>query len=91
MLQDEMAIEKQRLHFRQEVVIAVQVRPAGLYHSHPWVGEVVDGLLQKIHRWNEIGIKDGNKLACRRVEAFRQCPRLEPFSIRTVVILDGEP
>ena len=42
MLQDEMPVQQNGLYFREERVVAVQVRPAGLRHADLRLGKMMD-------------------------------------------------
>ena len=44
---------------------------------------------QPVFRRNKVGVKDGDELARRRLQPFRQRSGLEPFSVIAVVIGDG--
>src|SRR6185312_9254662 len=63
MLQDEMPIEKNGLHFRQKGVISVQMRPAGLHHADLRFGKVMHHAHEPVFRGNESSVKDGDELA----------------------------
>ena len=67
-LEDEMSVEQHRFDFGQEVVMAVQIRPARLHHSDLRVAEVVNRALEEICRRDEVGIEHGDQFAGR---AFR--------------------
>ena len=58
LLDHEMAVEHDRLQARQQIVRAVDVRPAHLRATNNWIGEVVDELAQKIRLGHKVGIED---------------------------------
>src|SRR5580704_2906642 len=90
-LQNEVPVEKQALHFRQEVKIAIQIAPARLHDSHAGVGKVVDCTGQKIHWRDEIRIEYSYEFTGGRLKAFLQRPGLKSFAISAVEILDRMP
>src|SRR5712692_7431733 len=53
--------------------------PARLHHADLGSGEMMDGAQQKVFRRDEVGVKDSDELAFRRLHAFRQRTRLEAF------------
>ena len=69
--------------------MTIEPGPAALDHRHLGVGEVVDHLADNRRGRNEVGVKDGDELARRRLQPFRQRSGLEPFSVIAVVIGDG--
>ncbi len=89
MLQDEMAVQQHRLDFGEEVVIAVEIAPAGLHHADLGVGEVVNGAHQKIGGRNKIGIEDGDEFAGGGFQAFLEGSGFIAVAIAAVQIVDG--
>ncbi len=89
-LKDEMTVEQHRLHFGQEIVVAIEVAPAGLHHSDRGVGEEVDCACEEIGRRHEIRIEDRDQFASGRFEPSLQRPGLESVTIGPVMILDRE-
>src|SRR5688572_33450717 len=71
-LEDKMSVEQHRLDFGKDVVMAVQVRPAGLNHADLRIGKVVDRLLDEIGWSHEIGIEDGNELVFCHLQSCLQ-------------------
>ena len=69
--------------------MAIEPGPAALDHRHLGVGEVVDHLADDRRGRNKVGVKDGDELARRRLQPFRQRSSLEPFPVIAVVIGDG--
>ena len=90
-LENEMAVEQHRLHFGQEVVVAIEVTPASLHHADGRVGKEMDRAREEIGWRNEIGIEDRDQLTSSRFESRLQRPRLESVTIGPVMILDREP
>ena len=88
-LDHEMAVEQNGLDFRQVRVMAIEPGPAALDHRHLGVGEVVDHLADDRRGRNKVGVKDGDELARRGLQPFRQRSGLEPFSVTAVVVGDG--
>ena len=82
------AVQQHRFHFRQQAVIPVQITPACLHHSHPWIGEVMHCTRQKIARRNKVGVENRNQLARRRAHPLLQRPRLETVAVRSMQIFD---
>jgi len=68
-------VEQHGLHFRQHIVVAIQIRPASLHHPDLRVGEIVNRALQEIDRRNEIRIEDRHDLAGRRFQTVFAAPR----------------
>ncbi len=62
-LQHEMPVQQHRLHFRQNVVMPVQIRPSRLHHADLCIREEMHRALQKIGRRNEIGVENRDDLA----------------------------
>jgi hypothetical protein len=83
-----MAIQQDGLHFRQKRIIAVDVRPAGLHHANPRVGEVMDGALQEIRGRNKVGIEDGDEFTFRGFQAVRQSTCLKSLPVTAMMIRD---
>ncbi len=65
-LEDEMRVEEDRLDPREQRVVAVEVTPARLDHSHFRVAlEVAERPQEEIFRRDEIGVENRNELARR--------------------------
>ena len=75
-LEDEVPVEQDRLDPGQQRVILVDVPPARLHHAHLRVGEMVDRPQEKVGRGNEIGVEDGDELACAPVPCRPRAPPL---------------
>ena len=88
-LQHKVAVEQDRLHLGEKRVVAVEVRPARLHHADLRIGKVMDGAQQKIFRWSEVGVEDGDEFALRRLQPFGQRARLVALAIGAVVVADG--
>src|SRR6476660_569338 len=89
-LQNEMPVEEHRLHFRQEIVIAVEVAPACLNHSDTRIGEEMNGAGEEIGRRNEVGDENGDQFSSRRIEARLQRSGFISVTVRAVAVFDGE-
>ena len=76
-----MAIEKHRLHAREQRVAAIQVTPARLDHAHLRVGEEMDRLLQEIGMRDEVGIENTDEITLSRKRARSPGAGLEPGAI----------
>src|SRR5437868_15298447 len=88
MFENEMPVEQHGFHFRQEIVLAIQITPACLHDADLRVGKILDGLQEEIHRRYEIGVEDRHELAGSRLEALPERAGFETFSIRAMVIFD---
>ena len=64
------------------------MRPARLHHSDSRVGEVVDYFHQPLRLRSEIGVKDGDELAGRHLQAGIQRTGLKAFAVGAMVIAD---
>ena len=62
---DEMTVEHDRLQTRQQIVFAVDVRPAHLRATNQRIGEEVDELAQAVRLGNEVGVEDREQFAFR--------------------------
>ena len=71
MFQNEMAVEQNRLNFREEGIMAIDMAPPSLHHADLRIGEVVNRAKQKIFRRNEVGVKNGNEFASGNFHTFR--------------------
>src|SRR4029450_4239072 len=58
LLQQEMSIQKNRLHAGEEGINAIQVAPSGLDHSYFRIGKEMNSALQKVWLGDKIGIKN---------------------------------
>ena len=90
-LQHEMRVEQHRLHFRQEVGVAVDVAPSRLHDADAVVGKVVDGSLKKVDRRQEVGVEDGHKFSRRRVETVLKGASLIPGAVHAMNVVDVVP
>ena len=57
MFQNEVAIEQERLNFGQEIIVAIEIAPAGLHQTDFGIGEMVNRPHQEIGRGNEEEIR----------------------------------
>ncbi len=81
-LQDEMAVQEERLHPRQERVIRVDVAPPGLHHAQGRVREMGDGPAQEVRGRQEVRVEDGQELTLGQAQAVGQGPGLEAVAVR---------
>src|SRR5260370_14769754 len=84
MLQDEMSVEQNRFYFRQERIIAVEMRPAGLHHANFRIAEMVDHAQQPIFRSHEIGVEDSDEFTLRTLHAVLQRAGFESLAVRAM-------
>ena len=89
-LDDEVAVEEDRLHLGEQRVVAVDVAPAHLHHADPGVGEVAEGLLQDVGRGDEVGVEDRDELALGDLEPGVQRAGLEALAVLAVEVVDVE-
>src|ERR1041385_4424519 len=66
LLEEEMTVEKHRLHTGEERVAAVDVPPAGLDHADPGISEKMDARFKESGLRNKIGVENTDELAPRR-------------------------
>ena len=86
-----MAVQKHRLHPRQQGVGPVEMSPARLDHSDLRIGEEVNRVLQKIRRRNEVGVQNADEIALGRGQTSLQRARLETDSINAMNQLHIQP
>ena len=91
MLDDEMAVEQDRLDLGQQGVVAVQIRPARLRHGYAGIMEIGNGAAKEIGAGDEIGVEDGDELAGSGFQAFGQRAGLEACAVGAVEVADGQP
>src|SRR4029077_12247139 len=85
-LKHEMPIQQNRFHLRKKRIIAVDVRPARLHHTNLGISEVMNSAQQKIFRRSEVGIKDRDEFAFRRLQSLGQGSRLQALAIAAVMV-----
>ena len=73
-----MAIEEERLHFREQGIVAVQMTPAHLHHADARVGKVINGAPQRVRRRHEISVKNKDELTGGIVQTGGECSALKP-------------
>jgi len=76
-----MAIQKHRLHAREQRIAAVQMTPTRLDHADFRIGEKVDRALEQIARWNEVRIENANEFAAGGLETNRKSARFKTGAI----------
>src|SRR5205814_6258701 len=69
LLEQQVTIEKHRLHAREERVAAVKVTPTCLDHSDFRVGEKVDRFVEQLWLRDKIGVENADEIAARRSES----------------------
>src|SRR5512147_3101654 len=84
MFEDKVSVEEDRLYFRQERIMAIEVRPPCLDHTDLRIGEMMNHLEQPVFRRCEVSIEDGDKLAFRILQPILQSTRLETRAIVTM-------
>src|SRR5438045_8983848 len=62
-LKHKVTVQQDGLDLSHEIVIAVQVSPARLYHADARLGEMMDNLPEPVWRRHEVGVEDSNQLA----------------------------
>ena len=87
---DEMTVEHDRLQARQQVVIAVDVRPAHLRATDHRIGEEVDQLAQAIGLGNEVGVEDREQLALGKLVAVLERAGFETGAIGAMDVVNVE-
>ena len=87
-LEDEVAVEQDRLNLRQQRVVLVDVAPARLHHADARIGEMRHQAGQEVRRRDEVRVEDGDELAARRLQPGFERAGLVPAAIRAVVVLD---
>src|SRR4029079_18141333 len=87
-LEDEMAVEQDRLDLGEQRVVLVDVPPARLHHRDFAVAEVRHQPGEEIAGRDEVGVEDGNELATRHLQAGLERARLVADAIEAVVVLD---
>ncbi len=79
-----MAIEKHRLHAREQGVAAIEMAPPCLDHAHLRIGKKMDRPAQKIGLRNEVGIEDTNEITLGGGQPGLQSAGFEPCAIDAV-------
>ena len=87
-LDDEVAVEEDRLALGQQAGVAVEVVPADLDHADLGVGEVVDHVVEDVDRRDEVGVEDGDVIAGGLLQPLGQRPGLVPGAVGPVQVGD---
>jgi hypothetical protein len=87
-LEDEVAVEQDRLNARQQRVVLVDVPPTGLHHRDLRIREVMDRSLQEVRGRDEIRVEDGDELAARDPHPGLERAGLVAGTIGAVEVLD---
>ena len=90
LLEEQMAIEKHRLHAGEERIAAVDVPPTRLNHPHFRIGEKMDGGFEQLGLRNKIGVEDADKLAARGGQPGLERPGFVADAVGAVDQLDVE-
>ena len=91
MLDDEVAVQADRLDAGQNRVLAIEVAPARLNHPDARVAEVMHEVEEERRRRHEIGVEHGDELALRPGQPVRQRPGLESFPRPAAQVHDVVP
>ena len=87
---DEVTVEHDGLQTRQQIVLAVDVRPAHLRATDQWIGEEVDELAQAIRLGNEVGVEDGEQFALGRLVSVLERAGFEASAIGAMNVVNIE-
>ena len=91
-LDEVVAVEHERLHAREQRVLAVQVAPARLDHADLRVGdEVRDDGAKEVRLREEVGVEDGDELALGDLQPVVERARLVAGAVDAVDVHDVEP
>ena len=90
-LDDEMAVEEDRLRLGQVRRVAVQVLPPDLHHPDPRIREEVDAPQEEIRPGDEVGVEHRHEFAVRDAQTFLQRSRLEAVAVFASQIGDVVP
>ena len=89
--QHKVAIEQHGLHFGQDVVVPIQIRPARLDHPDLRIREMMHGAGQEIDGRHEIGVENRDDFARRRFEPVLERAGFVALTIGPVDVFDGQP
>src|SRR2546425_6650735 len=90
LLDHKMAVEHDCLQTRQQIVRAVNVRPAHLRTTHNWISEVMNQLAQEIRLRHKVGIKDRYQFALRALHSVFQSAGFESGAIVAMNVMNVE-
>src|SRR5689334_22301920 len=85
-----MTVEHDRLQTGQQVVIAVDVRPAHLRAADHRIGEEVDQLAQAIRLRNKVGVEDREQLAFGKLVAVLERAGFETGAVVAMDVMNVE-
>ena len=68
-LEHEVAVEQDRLNFREERVVLIDVPPARLHHADIRIGEMREQAVQEVWRRQEVGVEDADVAAARHLQS----------------------
>src|SRR5262249_31504577 len=85
---DEVTVEHDGLKTCQQIVLAVDVRPAHLRATDERVSKEVDELAQAVRLGNEVGVEDREQLAFRRLVAVLKRAGFEAGAIRAMDVMN---
>ena len=86
-----MAVEHDRLQTCEQIVRAIDVRPAHLGAANDRIDEVVNEFAQEIRLGHKVGVKDRNQVSLRRLHAVLKCARFEACAIFAMNVMNIEP
>src|SRR5215831_3240428 len=87
-LDDEVAVEEDRLRLSEDGELAIEVPPTHLHHSNPLVGEEWHRSPQEVGAGDEVRVEHGDELALREFEPEFQSSGLKPFAVVPVKVDD---
>ncbi len=76
LLEEEVAVEEERLGPGEPALLLVQVVPAGLNHSHRRIPKGGQEPVEEVWRGHEVGVENEEKLPVGRLEPVLEGPRL---------------
>ncbi len=92
-LDDEMAVKKNRFHVGQQGIVAIKVRPARLHHADLAtafrIHEVRNRAAKKIRFGQEVGVENGDEFASGSLQAIFKGAGFVAFPVGAVDINDG--
>ncbi len=89
-LDHEMAVQDHRLDLRQQGILAIDVAPSRLDHSHFCIAEIIHYIFEKARPRREVCIEDCDQFACRQFQSVLERTGFESGSVRAVDMTDVE-
>ena len=90
MLDHEMAIQNHRFDLRQQGILAIDVAPSRLDHSHFCIAEIIHYIFEKARPRREVCIENCDQFACRQFQSVLERTGFESGSVRAVDMTDVE-